>query len=908
MTDINKIIQAISAGNNSVPAFSLLRDLNKASVLSKTISDPNRSPQYDEKGNRKVREPDLTELRNLSIDKARDITDADIVMQMLPDLELSSQILISSILSPKDMMSTELSYIPPENVCPPNVAGSITRLIKDHFSVNYKIESKLHRILKDILYETGSYVLCVIPENSIDEIINNQSRLSQESIDNIFGEYDQKLSLLPPKGLLGDSNTHYKNTFSIENYRKRNTTKGKTKVEVSVEDFNNKYKDFNINNDNYKKYKVSNENELDTFVSVTDNFEVLSVPRLIDKLRSNTVESIISNESNYITDRDIDQLLYRRMYYSSNNIVKVKTLDQGYRTSVGEPLIMHLPSESVIPVYVPGNPREHIGYFVLIDENGNPVSKDANPDYFREMGILTQNNRKCLSSHLLDRSKGLFEGYGNASTVQKLRYDHASRVYGEIIEQDLISRLRNGIYGKNVKIGGSEEIYRIMFSRSLSQQYTQILFLPKELMTYMAFRFDENGIGESLLDRMKIVNSMAITLQLANTRAAVMNSIPRTKVSVKLDEDEPDPEGRREMIVNEYLLLRSVGNNSMPIGVLNPVDINTWATQANVEFQFSGALSMPEIEIDQTEFSSQVPKVDTELEEDMRKRRIMGQGMSPETIDASQGANFATSIIQESLLFARRAMQYQELFVPLITDHIRKVTMASPILLDSIKEIIHNNLEDIVKYLLPDRKNINLDEVNIDIITKAFVSQLEVELPKPDGLSLTRKKEAYEEYKGALEEAISQYISSELLPSEIMGELGDNADAVKQILIAYYCRKWMVENDYLSELNDLVTLDEEDNPVFDVYEMTADFGSSIIKSIGKMLDKARPMKETADLYVKENEVEESDSFTSDTGSDSDFDTTDTGDDFGMDGLDDFDMGNDIEETEEDIDGPTDDQL
>ena len=599
------------------------------------------------------------------------------------------------------------------------------------------------------------------------------------------------------------------------------------------------------------------------------------------------------------------------MYYNTSTVVKVKTNDQGYRTSLGDPLVLHLPSESVIPVYVPGNPREHIGYFVLIDENGNPVSKDSNPDYFREMGLLTQNNRKCLSSHLLDRSKALFKGYDNDAVIQRQRYDHASRVYGEIIEQDLISRLRNGIYGKAVQIGGSEEIYRIMFSRSLAQQYTQILFLPKELVTYMAFRFDENGMGESLLDRMKIVNSMAITLQLANTRAAVMNSIPRTKVTVKLDEDDPDPEGRRDAIVNEYLLLRSVGNNSMPIGVLNPLDINTWATQANVEFQFSGALSMPDIEIDQTEFSSQVPKVDTELEEDMRKRRIMGQGMSPETVDASQSPNFATSVIQESLLFARRTLQYQELFTPLITDHIRKVTMASPSLLDTIANIVYDNLDEIIKYLLPDRQSYNKDEVNIENIVKAFVSQLEIELPKPDGLSLTRKKEAYTEYKDAITDAIEHYISSQIVPSEILGELGENADAVKQILISYYCRKWMVENDYLAELNDLVTLDEFDNPVFDVYEMSADFGSSIIKSIGRMLDKARPMKETADLYVEQNNVEESDSFSSPDTDTSD--SSDSGDDFGFE--DDFSMDDDTSDdttdepdTEEDLDGPTDNDL
>lgn len=912
------------------PVLSLLRDPVQASVISKFITDENASPKYDKYGNRKPNEPDLLELRRLAGEKINDLNDADTVMQLLPDLELSAQILISSILSPKDMMTTELSFIPPETVCPPNIAGSMSRIIKDHFSTNYKIESSLYGILRDILYEKGSHVIAIIPENAIDEIINSNNSVSKEEFDNLFGKITSTESLLPPKGLLGSPDREIKGKVSFESYMKKETTKADTQVTFSLESVNEVLeKHYTVENKDKESFiPIDASIDLNSYLQITDNYEILSVPRLQRHLQKKTVSSIIGSmeeqvKDSYLSDRDIDNLLYRRMHYNTSTMVSVKSNDQGYRKSIGEPLVMTLPSESVIPVHVPGSPEEHIGYLVLLDELGNPLSKDSNSDYYRELGLMTQRNRKCLTSQIMDKARSMYDSSDmlGVPMMYRRQYEHATRTYGEIIEKEIITRFRNGIYGKNVKIGGSDEIYRIMFARALMQQYTQVLFLPVEIVTYMAFRFDEHGIGESLLDTMKIPNSLAITLMLANTRAGVMNSIPRTKVEVKLDEDEPDPEGRRDQIVNEYLLMRANGNNNMPVGTINPVDINTWATQANVEFQFTGAASMPDMSIDIQDFSSSVPKPDTDLEEDMRKKRIMGQGLAPETVDASHGANFATSVVQESLLFGRRVMTIQEKFIPLLTDYVQKVSLASPYLLENLEEVVRNNFDEVIKFLLPDRKEYNPTEQDKIIISKqaviAFIRKLTLDLPKPNGLALEKKKEAYTAYSDALEEGLNNYIASEIMPTDILGELSDKADSIKSMLKAHFLRKWMVENDYLTELNDLVSLDEDDNPVFDVYEMVADFGSAIEKSIAKVLDKARPMKESVDIYMNENNVEEGDSFSSSSNDD----TTDSGgddfSDFGdFGGEEDFSMddtgdtGDTSEDTgsEEDLDGPSDNEI
>ena len=66
--------------------------------------------------------------------------------------------------------------------------------------------------------------------------------------------------------------------------------------------------------------------------------------------------------------------------------------------------------------------------------------------------------------------------------------------YQDVVEADLLARLRNGIYSSSAKIASNQEIFRIMLSRSLAGDMTQVLWVPKELLTYVAFEYDEDGV------------------------------------------------------------------------------------------------------------------------------------------------------------------------------------------------------------------------------------------------------------------------------------------------------------------------------------------------------------------------------------------------------------------------------
>lgn len=886
-----------SQNKDSVPVLELVKDRVTASVVSKIISDDTYTKRVNKNGERELLPPDYVETNRISQEKMQDITDAESVMQMLPDLELGAQILISCILSPKDMQTVEIIHNPPEKIFPPSVVSIMVNKIRDFLTNDYKIEPRLPLILRDILFNTGSYPVAVIPENSIDDIINGVDKTSMESlIDHGFLEKirDTDNSFVKSLGLLGspNQNKNKKNLFSLENYSNEFNLNSKDyKINFSLENLESSSIENNelfklINEEN--KQKINYEDS-DLF-TVTDNYAALSFPFLLSKIKEESIYGKLNSPTledfnGRLSNRDIELLLNRKIDYGVNYIKKVKTSDQCFRSSVGEPLVMHFPSESVINVYVPGTTSESVGHFIVCDENCYPISRNSEVDHYRDLYNASNNNKNLMASNLIDKAKTMNYGFRIGDDLIRERINYAAKTYGEIIENDLLNRLKNGVYGSSVKISNYTEIYRVMLARALKQQRTQLIFIPSELMTYMAFNYDNNGIGYSLLDKLKVINSLAVHLLLANVRSGVMNSIPRTKVDVQLDEDTPDNLKTRNAIMHEYLMLRQSGNNGMPLGTSDPVSITEWANRAGLEFSFSGDPSQPDMKIDISEHSSDQPKADSDLIDELKRLRLNGIGLTPEIVDASNAPDFATSIIQESLLFARRTQQKQNEFIPYLSDHIRKLLLNSPKMIASLKEVIEENFDSIVKLLLPESKDEKYDIDDQDKekikskLIKVFIEKYEVSLPKPDSLSITAKSEAFGVYMDSVSKAIEYYISKEAIPEQYSGEnMQDVLETIKNMVISHFARKWMSENDFLTELADMITLNEEGESQFNLLEVNKDFVEKMIKSIGGVLASAKPVAKSTDAVLSANElVDEEQTDTSDSDDDS-FGYSDNNDD------------------------------
>lgn len=765
-------------------------------------------------------------LNKVSDITAGNVTDAENLYQLLPDTELAEQILVSSILSPKDMVTTELNYVCNESSLKGEITGVLLAVVEEFFTKVYKIDPQLPGILSDVLFKKGSYPVMIIPESSVDEIINGErAAVGMEARADTKGLFTHSI------GVLGDS------TYEDGKYLPKN------KLKVSLEDMNQYYtQSFRMLRPRLAK------KGFDTKISVSDNPDLLKAPFVQELTRRRHLAETFKRQgfgmesNNEVSRDDIEMSFYRPRLQAARPVVGVKTAGQVKRATVGHPLVMRLPAESIIPVHVPGSPDEHIGYFVILDPQGNPVVKANRSEYYNDLNMNMSIN-KDMASQLISQGQRTVEGYQQRSDIDT---EEATRIYAQLVEEDLIARLRNGIYADNIEISRPLEVYRIMLARTFANMTTQLLFVPAELVTYFAFDYNRYGVGKSLLEDNKILASLRVMMLLSNTMAAVKNSVPHTGLNITLDPADPDPSSTVEKLVHNYTQTRQA---SYPLGASSPVDIVNFLQNAGVDLNVQGSPAYPETRMEVEDRQRSVAKPDTDLEDNLKKQFLMSLGLSPETVDNGYNVEFATSIVTSNLLLTKRVMLYQDLFTELLGQFVRKYVLNSGNLMDKLRKTVEAN-KNMLQELDCDVKTEEI-ELDVDAIVAEFINSIAVTLPRPDSITLERQMEAYDKYIEGLEKCLEAYFNSDFLDGTALGDQSDSVDVVKAAILAHFKRKWMRDNNVMPELADLVTFTEDKHPMIDLLSTHTEHVDAIAASIqGYMIKVAEVQKKRNELTEK----------------------------------------------------------
>ena len=903
--NIATTIGALKAGQK-VEVMSLIsntpQSLELASSISKLVRDI-RPAEHTNDGTRQIRMPDSGVLQSISSETSKNISENATIYELLPDYESCISLLVSSVLSPKDLMNTEIIFNAPADIVPPNISSGIINILQNHFDRSYKIKSKLPKILREVLFTRGSHILAVLPENAVDDLINRDSGISIESLSSkTLGRlgFNKSRGLLGPR-MKSDNSDFYNQDqagYGIESLINR----ARQKTSVSDGD--------------PVRIRLANEIiEIENTV-VTDNPNILRLPRMLDKIRSDSLNKTLSegNESidsenassnigysdaGRVADKKLTALIYKSTKKKQVSLGTSKSQNQLTRHSVTGPLVMQLPSESVIPVFVPGQQDRHVGYFVLLDMNGNPVSADDKRDNYRELQnqFASTNSQQ---SHLISRMNNMLSGI---SCPENLKAQTMVTTYADLIEQDLLARLRNGKYNNDYSLGRSEDVYRVMLSRALSQRRTQILFLPVEQVTYFATRYNKHGIGVSIMDETKLVNSQRAIVSLANTLNNVRNSIGRTIVDIKMDPDDPDPRRRFEEIRSEIIRTRHLG---LPIGADSVTDMVNSLQLSQYEFKTSGHEGMPDMSIEFSQSQSSYPQVDTEYEESLRRRSVSATGLTVEAVDNNFNGETATSVVSSNIMLSRKVMIIQDEFSPHLSDHVRKVTIATPDLMDEITELVETNYskleidEEEIKKLF--NGNVNIKRIVVKQIVKDFLNGLEITLPRPTTVSLENQLKTVEVYVDLLDKLIEAWVNDEMLGTELSGEISEKTRSIVNSIRSHYIRQFCSENAILPELFKIATLDDTGKPEIDIYDMQRSHIEALIKSFGHFLNGLTPkIKESNALIKKLNDDVGEDGGDSSTDYSSD-DSTDYG------GTDSVDDEVDLGETDPSPDDTPDDDI
>lgn len=727
--------------------------------------------------------------QRLAMEQVQKETDAKNIRSLLPDVETAQQLLVSTILSPKDLITVNLIYRN-ESQLLGDVTAALTRVTEDHLDRNYKIKRKLPEMLRKILFDQGSYPVAILPKTRIDEIINGKGRVSNEQ----YQSYT-KPSAHPHIGVLGS------NIKSID---------GNSYGHITLESYQKMAR--NINGTVLSK---------DFFISVNDNPDALKVRELIEKRQEDDVRSLYKMYGNVGTEgRQLDIVkpsdnkskdissLYKPRFYDRTSVLDIGRSDSGdVVDSDDTPLVIPYPAASVIPVHTPSDPTDHLGYYIVTDQFGCPVHRAAGGDDTKST-LGQRNSQMNGTTNMLERMKNSLADFGYSGGADK---NLMLQMFSGLVEEELNTRLKNGIYGEGVAISKTDEIYKIMFSRACAQMQTQLIYIPKFYLTYFAFRYNDYGVGESLLEATKMLSALRAILLMGNMFGSIKNSINHRKVNLTLSPKDPDPDGTVEATMQELARATQV---NMPIMEPNPISIVGYFQNAGTQVSIKGHPRYPETEIEVENFSANHVKVDTELEEKMQERHMMGLGVPPEAVNTSMDVNYATSLVQSNLLFTKNAMIYQEEFSPQLTDHIRKYILANGALLDKLMQVVKENRAKLTEIGVKD------NNTDIDIVIH-FVNNLVLELPSPDLTQIQTQLEEFNKYSESLDAYLETMLSDQIFGASVttqLGELGTSIAEWKAITKAQYQRQFLTDNGIMPELFDLVASTMEDKPLSAVAE------------------------------------------------------------------------------------------
>ena len=893
---IIQMFKGIGKGNKSYPAISLTKkDPQLAAMVSKMERGMNNTVAHDPDGNRKAILQNTYAFRTMLQKRAKRNSDSAAIMKLLPDIELSAQIVTSSILSPKDMMTMELIYTGPKTLLSSELTSAMLNRIKEHFEDGYRITDYLAEMVREPLFEKGAYPIAVIPENAIDEMINGQRRVSMEELNVHFTQEGNARGL----GILGPHSGAPKKS------RLGPAMESMSSIDSSSIDPHVHYFELDAIIGSYSK---------EDYLVVTDNPNALKVAKLNKlakekevhrsykkgKLELGITHALEAYQTG-ISDQQVENAIYRTRQHHSEPVASLKHQHSLSRKSIGNPLIMKLPSESVLPVHVPGNPKKHIGYFIMLDEEGNPVSA---PDGEQMHSGLRNDSTNSVGSSLI-KKVGMNMGTvgDNFDPLNQVHMDFAQQLYADMVERDLISRVKNGIYSDAVTIARNEEVYRLMLSRVLAKKYTQVLYIPIEYMTYIAFKHGDDGIGRSMMDDQSMINVLRSVLLFSDIMSSVKNSIGRTKVTGNIPENDPNPMKTMEMVMDEIVRSRTLG---IPLGVSNPADVMEFIQRAGYEWELGGHKGLPDLKFEFQQTQTSYAKPDQDLTDHLRKASIMGFGLSPETVDNGFNSEFATTAVANNILLSKRVVMWQDIFTPQLTDFMRKVILNTESVINDLKEILSANVEGINLEF----EEINGTEATMDdefkkriLVSRAlteFVRTFKVALPRPSSVTLEAQLGELKTYAEALDAALEAYITSDMFVESVVGELANEANTVKSMCKAYFLRKWMADKNILPELAALVTADEDGQPQLLLTEEIKRHIEAMTKAGVMTLVSLQPNKKAADADLETSGVVVGEN--SDTGGmgggggssggggfgggDDDFGLGDLGGDFGS------DMGND----------------
>lgn len=759
--------------------------------------------------------------------------------EILPDLDYAKLMLVSSIISPLDMLSTDVTFGIKDSSLPLPLVEAANNTLMEHFKSHYKIADIVHEAIGEALFDYGAYPLLIVPDTALDDIILNSQKKISRSTEAMYLNTSDLQRQLQPLGLVKPRLPTQQSAESIERFT------------MAFESYYG---------GGISSVKEMGEGEVKGLASVmdgitiTDNinelkFKPLQYENGIDNINASFEAQIakLSNESYGIgeyprtvqrTDKvkksPLDEKLSKPVAFDERDVVSLKPADQYGKKLKGEPMVLKVPPSAIINVLVPGTTNKFIGHYIIIDAATgyfvDPWNHDVDELLLSDRGPSQMNGEQGT---IINAHRNIF-GYDNRGRDRAQLRQAINLTYTEVLEDELKNAVANGAFDNNVEINLKDRIGQLMLARALKGQKTKFLFVPTSQMTYMHYELDGEGVGRSLMAKTKLQGSIRAVLMLASIMANVRKAVDVRDVTITIEDEDPDPKATLDDVVD--LMIRSKSNDA-PIGDTSWTSIMENFSRAGINIQTKGG-NWPQIDIEKGQSQLNInAEVSKELLDDQKRQHYQGLYLPAEAADATGEVKFAQIAIQDNLLFAKRIMYLQDISVFHISDHTHKYVKSNGPLMEKLDASIREALKGLKKpakkelaSMLTSRGYDGVDENDefgdsealVGIVRNMLVTAFQLQLPSPQISKHEMLQKDMELYEASVDRWLDFYIGKDhLLLTDASREkikqefdFGDEetptVERVRSLLKQRIMRQWMMDNSVGLEMINIFNPQEDD--------------------------------------------------------------------------------------------------
>ena len=652
----------------------------------------------------------MTTLADISSNTRKTIDELKHLKIMAPEIDHARMIIVSSIISPLEMQTDSVTVQVNHPGLDEATNSAISSKLTNFFNKEYALGPKLAQWLGKAGFEEGAAPILVLPKHQLD-VLNviadkwdpdtlakyQEAKKNLENGDivqteNLVGfarwpkpkqlaeQYSSTESNVPELDALDVPEDYFELEASMESAALALLDKSKVgKEHISLENVADKNK--NTVYSTAEQMAKALAKGAFKLLKTSDNCDAITITRDVRKLRG-------IKGSN---DSKIDELTKEAMKlltgFDPNDdagrpSVPVLTISDVIKTAENDmPIVVELPCDAVIPVCAPRDNENHIGYYILLDENGQP----ARGNYVFNGGVTTD----AVNRLATNAAKSVYGGvtlqtYKDSGVTQTDVLQQMTQIFAVAVNHLLDAKLKKtGLTGLNVHV--HEAVGKCLFFNLLAKNKITLVFVPAPMMSYIRFAHRENGTGKTFLEDMAYLLGLRVTLTIAKLMAAIDNATKHRRIEVNVDEKNQNVLGTLNIVRNAWMAKK------VPQITTDPSTAAESILNQHLSIVPKGLVGNTDdlnITTETTYGQSQAP--DQELMDTLNNWIGIALKVPPSVLNQLSEAEYSRSVATSNLFFSNSVRNWQNQIRPQVKIFIMNYIMANYNLLNEIRQIIHD--------------------------------------------------------------------------------------------------------------------------------------------------------------------------------------------------------------------------